>query len=107
MKEILTTFGLPILTGIFAFLGSIYKSRIDLKKQIDLNNAELEKVREQCNNEIEKIKAQAETQAQLYEKNAQTDITTTFMNTLFKNPKISNTINDFMIKEMNKSFLSK
>ena len=79
MKDILLKFGIPILTALLAFIGSVYKSKVDLKKQIELNNMELQKIQQQCSNELEKIKLQMDKQVELYERNSQTDVTKAFL----------------------------
>ena len=86
MKEILLQIGLPIFTALLAYIGVRYQSKNDLKKQIELNNTEIQKVKELCNNEIEKIQVQMDKQSQLYEKNAQTDIMKEFMSDILKDP---------------------
>jgi len=68
MENISISFGVPVLTALLSFIGATYKSKIELRKQSELNNTELEKVKKLCQNEIEKIQIQAESQAGLYEK---------------------------------------
>jgi len=100
MKDVLTTFVLPLILGVgpafLSYLGARHKSSNDLKavkeqyelelkklkeqQQIDLQKfreqqqAEMQKLREQSLHEIQRIRAETDSQAGLYEKNKQTDI---------------------------------
>ena len=76
-----------IKTALVAFLGAMYKSKYELRKQIELNQTDLQKIREQCNNEIQKIQVQVDKQIELYEKSAQTDFIKDFMNLALENPE--------------------
>ncbi|WP_457945404.1 hypothetical protein [Caproiciproducens sp. LBM24188] len=87
MKDIIVQICVPILTALLAFISATYKSKIELNKQIQLNNTEIEKIKEQCNNEIEKIKIQMDKQSELYEKNAQTDVVKSFFDKMLDNPE--------------------
>ncbi|MCI1966692.1 MAG: hypothetical protein LKJ17_11280 [Oscillospiraceae bacterium] len=86
MKDILIQILVPILTAIVSFFSATYKSKIDLKKQIQINNTEIKKIKEQYSKEIEKIKIQMDKQSELYEKNAQTDVVKNFFNKMMEDP---------------------
>lgn len=109
-----------IITSLGAFIGSVYKSKKDLKvakeqnekdlkivkeqNEKDLrimkeqNENELSRLREEHKNEIERMEKEFEKQGNLYEQNAQTDAAVGLM----KDPKMKNHLLQEAFKQMGK-----
>jgi len=80
MNEILINIGMPVLTALLAFIAATHKSKIDLKKQKEINDTE-----------IKKIKESHECAVKLYQKNAEVDTYTKMVVDMINNPyKVDN-----------------
>lgn len=76
----------PIVTALIAFFAAVIKTRYDLKKQIEINKTEMERLKETHKLEMEKIQVQLDSQSKLYEENAKTDVTKDFVTSMLKEP---------------------
>lgn len=84
MNELLISFGVPVLTGLLAYLGARYQGKNELEKLRMQQSGELELLKEKANHDLEKLEREMKSQADLHERNTQTDLSANFLGKMFE-----------------------
>lgn len=76
--DIFVQIGVPILTALISFFAATYKSKIELKKQMEINRLELEKIRELTNSQIK-----------IHQTTSKNDLLNTFLQSAINDPNLA------------------